>query len=224
VTRVKICGIRTEDDAALCVEAGADALGFVVEYPLPVPWTIDRRRAASLMSTLPPFVVRVAVVGGDAATILAIAEATRPDVVQLHLDEDEATVTATRDGLAGSGTRIVKAIRISTDGDTVRAAAHWLELARRFLDAGADAVLLDSKTSRRPAGTGRPIDWSLARSVAGELGAPLILAGGLTPENVAGAIRVVRPYAVDVISSVEDASHRKAPEQVRAFVAAARAV
>ena len=70
--RVKICGIRTEEDAALCVEAGADALGFVVEYPVPVPWTVDRDQAAAMMRRLPPFVVRVAVVGGDAETILGI--------------------------------------------------------------------------------------------------------------------------------------------------------
>jgi phosphoribosylanthranilate isomerase len=222
MTRVKICGITTEDDAALCVEAGVDALGFVVEYPLPVPWTIDRDRAAALMRGLPPLVVRVAVVGGDAPTILAIAEVTRPDVVQLHLDESEATVTAVRAGLAGTGTRIVKAIRISADGEAVPSAADVLELARRFLNVGADAILLDSKTTNRPAGTGATFDWSLAREVTAELAAPLILAGGLTPENVASAVRHVRPYGVDVITSVEDASHRKAPERVGAFLAAAR--
>ena len=221
MTRAKLCGITTEDDAALCVEAGADALGFVVEYPLTVPWTIDRRRATELMRSVPPFVTRVAVVGGDAATILAIAEATGADALQLHLDEDEATVGAVRDGLAGTGTRVVKALRISADGGAVPA-GEWVAAARRFVDAGADAILLDSKTAGRPAGTGRTVDWSLARTVARELEAPLVLAGGLTPENVAGAIGEVRPYAVDVISAVEDASHRKVPERVRAFVAAVR--
>lgn len=221
MTRVKICGITSEADAAICVEAGADALGFVVEYPLPVPWTIGRSRAAELMRSVPPFVTRVAVVGGEAAEILAIAETTRADVLQLHLDETESTVTAVRSGLEGTGTRIVKAIRISADG-VVPGATHWTALARRFLDAGADAILLDSKTSNRPAGTGKALDWSLAREVAAELDAPLVLAGGLTPENVAVAIGSVRPYGVDVISAVEDDSHRKRPERVVAFVAAAR--
>jgi phosphoribosylanthranilate isomerase len=223
MTRVKICGITTEDDAALCAEAGADALGFVVEYPHPVPWTIDRDRAAKLIGSVPPFVVRVAVVGGNAATILAIAEAARPDVLQLHLDEDEATVAAVREGLAATGIRLVKAIRIDADGGAAPPASEWLALARRFLDSGADAILLDSKTSSRPAGTGKTVDWSLAREVAASLDAPLILAGGLTPENVAGAIRDVRPYGIDVITSVEDASSRKSPERVRAFMDAARA-
>jgi phosphoribosylanthranilate isomerase len=220
VTRVKLCGLTSEEDVALCADAGADALGFVVEYPLPVPWTLTRARAAELMRDVPPFATRVAVVGGDAATVLAIAEATEPDALQLHLDEDKATVAAIRAGLAGTGTRIVKALRI--DAGAAPPVEGVLAEARRFLDAGADAILLDSKTGSRPAGTGQPVDWSLAAAVAAGLGAPLILAGGLNPENVAGAISTVRPHAVDVISAVEDAEHRKVPERVRAFVAAAR--
>ena len=154
VTRVKLCGLTSEVDVALCAEAGADALGFVIEYPLPVPWTLDRRRAAALMQRAPPFVTRVAVVGGDAATVLAIAEATEPDAVQLHLDEDEATVAAVKEGLAGTGTRIVKAIRISA-GATPPAGGRPRLPPGGSLDAGADAILLDSKTERPSCGNGR---------------------------------------------------------------------
>jgi len=220
VTRVKLCGLTSEADVALCADAGADALGFVVEYPLPVPWTLDRRRAAELMRGVPPFATRVAVVGGDAATVLGIAEATEPDALQLHLDEDEATVTAVKEGVAGTGTRIIKAIRIRA-GETPPA-ADVLDAALRFLEAGADAILLDSKTAGRAAGTGIPVDWTLAADVAAGLGAPLVLAGGLSPENVAGAIETVRPHAVDVISAVEDAEHRKVPQRVRELVVAVR--
>jgi phosphoribosylanthranilate isomerase len=220
VTRVKLCGLTSQADVELCADAGADALGFVVEYPLPVPWTLDRQRAAELMRSVPPFATRVAVVGGDAATVLAIVEATEADAVQLHLDEDETTVTAVKDGVAGSGTRVVKAIRIRAGA--APSLREVLVAARRFVDAGADAILLDSTTAGRAAGTGIPVDWSLARDVAAGLGAPLVLAGGLTPENVAEAIDVVQPHAVDVISAVEDAEHRKVPELVRSFVAAAR--
>src|SRR4051794_12735291 len=99
MTRVKLCGLTNEADVALCAESGADALGFVVESPLPVPGTLDRRRAAELMRGVPPFATRVAVVGGDAATIVAIAEATGADALQLHLDEDEATVSEVRERL-----------------------------------------------------------------------------------------------------------------------------
>jgi phosphoribosylanthranilate isomerase len=220
VTRVKLCGLTSEADVELCADAGADALGFVVEYPLPVPWTIGRERAAALIRGASPFATRVAVVGGDAPTVLAIAEKTAPDAVQLHLDENEETVSAVKEGLAGTGIRVVKAIRIRAG--EAPPAAEVLEAARRFVDAGADSILLDSKTSGRPAGTGLPVDWALARDVAAGLASPLVLAGGLTPENVGEAIETVGPYAVDVISAVEDPEHRKVPARVRAFVAAAR--
>lgn len=216
--RVKICGITHPEDAATCVEEGADALGFVVEYPVDVPWNLTRMAAAQLMRDVPPFVTRVAVVGGSTETILGLAEATQAHVLQLHFDEPEQVVEAVATSLAGTGTRIVKALRVDVHahGDE-----QWGDLACRFVDAGADAILFDSKTRDRPAGTGRPFDWSAIRPVRPPA-YPVILAGGLTPENVGAAVREVRPYAVDVIGSVEDASHRKSRERVRAFVRAVR--
>ena len=222
VVRVKICGITHEEDAALAVEEGADALGFVVEYPDANPWILTRRRAAELMRTVPPFVTRVAIVGGDAPTILELVEATEPQALQLHRDETEDCVTALATKLAGTGIRLIKALRIdaSIAGPPAEALAAT---ARRFVDAGADAVLVDSVIPGRPAGTGKAVDWNLARTVV-DLGVtPCILAGGLDPGNVGRAVAAVRPYAVDVITSVEDAAHRKVREKVRAFIQAAKA-
>lgn len=220
MVRVKICGITHAADARMCVEEGADALGFVVEHPQANPWNLTRGQAAELMRTVPPFVTRVAVVGGDAAWILAIAEATAPHALQLHRDETEECVREVARGLRGSGIQIVKALRIDPSADLP--VAHWVELARRFVDAGADAILVDSVTADRPAGTGQAVAVDRARAVVESHDRPSILAGGLTPENVAGAIRAVAPFAVDVISAVEDAGHRKVRERVRAFVASAR--
>ena len=164
----------------------------------------------------------MAVVGGDSRTILAIVEEVAPTVVQLHRDEDRSTVAAVCEGLAGTGVKVVKAVRIATDAGTVAPPEHWLNLAREFVDAGADAILLDSKTTARPAGTGRAFDWQIARTLVEALGAPVMLAGGLTPENIAAAVAEVKPYAVDVISAVEDAQHRKVRDRVHAFVTSAR--
>jgi phosphoribosylanthranilate isomerase len=223
VTRVKICGITSIEDLELCLEAGADALGFVVSYPEPVPWNLGLGEARALVARVPPFTATVAVVGGDARTILEIVEHVAPSAVQLHRDEDRSTVAAVRAGLAGTGVKIVKAVRIAADVGTTPPAEHWLGLAREFLDAGADAILLDSKTTARPAGTGVAVDWPMARTVVAALEEPVMLAGGLTPGNVATAVADVQPYAVDVISGVEDEHHRKVGDRVRAFVRAARA-
>jgi phosphoribosylanthranilate isomerase len=214
--RVKICGLTDAEDARMCVEEGADALGFVVEHPQENPWNLDRARAAQLMRAVPPFVTRVAVVGGDARWILRIADVTRPHALQLHRDETEHCVREVARALAGSGIQVMKALRI--DPAAGLPASHWVDLARRFVAAGADAILVDSVTADRPAGTGRAVAAEVARAVVAAHDRPSILAGGLTPENVGAAIRAVGPYAVDVISAVEDAGHRKVRARVRAFV------
>lgn len=225
MTKVKICGLTHRADVALCVAAGADALGFVVEYPQPTPWTLTRTQAAALMRLVPPFISRVMVVGGDAPTILDLCAATQPDAVQLHGDESEAVVTAVAAGLHATRTQIIKALRIrpTANGDTTEPATPeaWATLAQRFLSAGAHAILLDAKADHRPGGTGQTFDWQIAQAVAAVTG-PVILAGGLTPANVGNAIATVRPYAVDVISAVEDAQRRKVAEQVIGFVRAVR--
>jgi phosphoribosylanthranilate isomerase len=220
--RVKVCCNTHPADIALSIEEGADAVGVVVEYPTPVPWSLSRRRAAELMRAVSPFVSSVAVVAGDADTILRLAEATAPDALQLHGDEPEEVVADVRDGLAGTGIQLVKAVRVrpsASAGETT----GWVRTAESFVEAGADAILLDAHAPDRPGGgTGRTFDWSIARAVSRGCSRPLVLAGGLTPENVADAVRTARPYALDVVTSVEDDAHRKVRERVRAFVAAAR--
>lgn len=222
MTRVKICGITSATDLELCVEAGADALGFVVEYPRPVPWNLTRDRARALSTQVPPLAARIAVVGGSADTVLEIVEEVEPTAVQLHADESVDTVAAVRDGLSGTGVRLVKAIRMSADEGATPSAEYWLAQAEEFVAAGADAILLDSKTAQRPAGTGLTVNWGIARAVVQGLGVPVLLAGGLTPDNVGAAVAEVGPYAVDVITGVEDEQHRKVPERVRALIAAAK--
>ena len=214
---VKICGITSAADAEVCARAGADRLGFVVEYPEDVPWNLSASEAGRLMRRVPRGVVRVAVVGGTAGTIVGIVDATGADAVQLHGDEDEDTVAA----VAATGVPVVKALR----ADASRAAGdpgEWVAAARRFVTAGAAEILLDSRSTDRPAGTGVAFDRRVAATVVRELDRPVILAGGLSPGNVTDAVARVRPAGVDVISGVEGPGHRKDPALVAAFVAAAK--
>jgi len=226
MVRVKICGITNEDDIELCVEEGADALGFVIEYPKEVPWNLSIERATELMRCVPPFVATVAVVGGNVKTILKICKETCPDVVQLHLDENERTVSTVAEKLSTRGTSVIKALRVPAskelfDNKVSNSSKSWEATAKRFLDAGANKILIDSKTHNRPAGTGETFDWKIARHVSEKVG-PVILAGGLTPKNIFYAISEVRPYAVDVISSLENKWHRKVRKRVRSFMSIVR--
>lgn len=218
MTRVKVCGLTNAEDVRLCVDAGADAVGFVVEFPTPVPWNLERKQAAALMALVPPFVARVAVVSGDAASVVALARETGADVLQLHGDETPETVAAVRSTLRGTGVRVIKALRIPRDAP--REPGPWLAAGDRFAAAGAAAILLDPQSPERPGGTGLTLDRTLAAAIRSRARWPLILAGGLTAETVAHAIGEVRPYGVDVLTGVEDAEHRKVPASVRAFIAA----
>jgi phosphoribosylanthranilate isomerase len=222
MTRVKICGLTCAEDVRLCVAAGAQALGFVVEYPLAVPWNLDRLRARDLMRAVPPFVSRIVVVGDDLATVVALTEFLKPHAVQLHGSEPLAVTRELVFALKVRGVQAIKALRFSVETGTCRSPCeNPLEAARLIEEAGIDALLLDSVSDTRPAGTGRSIDWGVARKIRETAKVPVILAGGLHAGNVGEAVDAVRPFGVDVISGVEEPTGRKDPEKVRAFVAAA---
>jgi phosphoribosylanthranilate isomerase len=223
MTRVKICGIMSEADLQMAVAAGADALGFVTEYPIPVPWNIPRARAAELAASAPPFVTTTAVVGGRVEDMLAIAQAVRPHFLQLHGDETLEEILAVCQALAGTGVKVLKALRINVETGKALFAVPEPTAACSFLErSGIAGVVLDSKTASRPAGTGIPLNWSSLRGLSERIHLPLILAGGLTPGNVRQAIDIVRPFAVDVISGVERETGVKDPLLMRKFVQAAK--
>ncbi len=219
--RVKICGITREEGIAICVDAGADALGFVVEYPFPVPWSIGRALAKELVRRVPPYVSSVMVVSGnDVGNVVGLARQINPDVLQLHGEEGEKETKEIARLVRGDGVKVVKSLSVNI-GASMNA-DEVIKKALSFQGCGIDALLLDSKTPEMPAGTGIPLSWDVAERVREALGIPLILAGGLNPSNVSEAIKCVKPYGVDVISGVEDSPGFKNPNKVRAFVKACR--
>lgn len=199
--RVKICGITSVEDALLAVDAGADAIGFIFA---PSPRQVSPETAAEISRRLPPFVTRVGVVvDQDAAAIL---EQCSLDAVQFHGSESPDEMRRVR------GARRIRAVRVKTEADL----AGLEEYA-----PVADAFLLDTFVEGTPGGTGHSFDWSVAASERAR-SRPLILAGGLTPENVAEAVRRVMPYAVDVSSGVEREPGKKDAGKVAEFIRAAR--
>lgn len=223
MTRVKICGLMSEGDMKMAVLAGADALGFVTEYPIPVPWNLSRARSAQLVASAPPFVTTAAVVGGPVEEMVAIAQAVRPHFLQLHGDETLEEIQAVCRALADTGIKVLKALRIDVEtGEARFTRKDPLEACALLEQTGISGLILDSRTSKRPAGTGVPLDWSSLRPVAEKIHLPLILAGGLTPSNVSKAIEMLHPYAVDVISGVERETGIKDFGRMQDFVKAAK--
>jgi phosphoribosylanthranilate isomerase len=210
MTRVKICGVTTPADARLAAECGADAVGLNF-YPKS-PRYIDPRAAAELVRGLGPFTAPIGVfVGTPLRQACAIAFQLGLRGVQSYPDgpADEDTFPFAH----------VPAFRVK-DAASLADITRYIEAARA---AGRppSAVLVDAYVEGRMGGTGHRPPWDLLAGF--DPGIPLILAGGLTPENVADAFRVVRPWGVDVASGVESAPGRKDPGKVRAFVANARA-
>jgi len=221
MTRIKICGIMTDEDIRLCVAAGVEALGFVVEYPINVPWNLDRRYAGELMSAVPPFVSRVIVVGDDPKTIIELTERLKPHAVQLHGNESLSVTATLVSAIHKLGVQVIKPLRFSVETGKCRSSCDDpVDAARLIEDTGVDGLVLDSFSEARPAGTGQSVDWGLARKIRDRVCLPVILAGGLQAGNVSEAVAIVNPYGVDVISGVENPVGRKDPEKVRAFVEA----
>lgn len=201
MVRVKICGITNAEDARLAVEAGADALGFIfVEH---TPRCVTPERAASIIRLLPPFVTAVGVFWDHpTGYIKAVAEQCGLGALQFHGDEPPESVADHR-------LPVIKTIKVGAPPDLARMEPYRAHVA---------AFLLDSATRWSQGEPRRPIEWRLARKASGRV----ILSAGLTPDNVAEAIRIARPYGVDVNSGVEVAPGRKDPAKMRRFVAEAR--
>ncbi len=197
--RVKICGITNEADAAAAVREGVDALGFI--FYEGSPRYVEPERVACIVAGLPPFVVPVGVfVNASIDEVDEICTHAGIRVAQLHGDESPAFCRKL-------DRPVIKALRVRDDS--------WISDASTY---ALGAVLLDTFADGRYGGTGVAFDWRLAE------GSPhrIILSGGLNPDNVAEAVRRVRPYAVDTGSGVEREPGYKDHEKVRAFVAAAR--
>jgi phosphoribosylanthranilate isomerase len=214
VPRVKVCGMTHEDDLAVAVDAGADAVGVVTDVPVDTPREVTTERAVELVAAVPPLVTSVLVtMPDDPASAVELARAVEPDAVQLHgdLSREAAATVAER-----VPTSVIKAVDADDPG-----------LIAGYADA-VDALLVDSADAEGGGGTGRTHDWDRTREAVTDLSTPVILAGGLTPDNVADAVRTVDPFGVDVASGVEvadapDAGRRKNPDAVREFVANAKA-
>jgi len=198
-TRVKICGITRPVDALVAVRFGADAIGLVF-YP-PSPRSITIEQAHAIAAVLPPFVTLVALfVNPDQAFVKKVLHALPIDLLQFHGEEDPAHCEQ-------YGRPYIKAVRMRPE---TRLSASM----ERF--SSARALLLDTYRKGAQGGTGETFDWTL---IPRERTLPLVLAGGLDPDNVREAIRMVKPFAVDVSGGVESAKGIKDADKMARFIA-----
>ena len=201
MVKVKICGNTNLDDTMAAVQAGADAVGFV--FYKKSPRAVEPKTAAEIISCLPPFVAPVGVfVNEELGVVRRIMEDCNIFLAQLHGDESPQYCADLRRS-------VIKAIRVRDRRDLERMTSY--QVSGFVLDAFVEGV---------PGGTGVMIDWDLVSDA--QVVGPIILAGGLTPDNVLEAVRQARPYGVDVSSGVEASPGKKDHAKVRAFIANAK--
>lgn len=203
-TRIKICGITRPEDALTVAESGADAIGLV--FYSKSPRAVSIAQAQAIISVLPPFVTRVGLfVDVPQAELDAVLDQVELDVVQFHGNETLAECEA-------AGKEYMKAVRVQNTDDITAALEQY---------PTASALLLDAYHPTKPGGTGETFDWD---KIPANLSKPIVLAGGLSSDNVAQAISTVAPYAVDVSGGVEEAKGIKSAEKIIDFVAAVNSV
>ncbi|MGA1792291.1 MAG: phosphoribosylanthranilate isomerase [bacterium] len=200
-TRIKICGLTSPDDALAAVRLGADALGFI--FVRESPRRVEPDAVEKISRRLPPLVSRVGVFKDqDPEWICRVVDQCSLHIVQLHGQESPEYCESL-------GLEFIKAFRIKDEG-SLQPLGSYHHLASR------KAFLLDTFVPGKAGGTGKTFDWHLAQ-MASEF-APIILSGGINPENVGEAIDRVRPFAVDVSSGIETAPGKKDPERMEAFI------
>ncbi|MFD1563033.1 phosphoribosylanthranilate isomerase [Haloarchaeobius amylolyticus] len=208
MTRVKVCGLTTESDLEAAVDAGADAVGIICDVPVETPREVSVEQATTLAAATPPFVTSTLVtMSDDPADTVELVESVDPDALQFHGG-------ASPDELASLRADIDTDLLLAIDADDVPSAEAYDDIV--------DGLIVDTAGEDGGGGTGRTHDWDRTREAASDLESPLILAGGLTPANVADAVRTVEPFAVDVASGVEKRGGVKDVDAVRSFVERAK--
>ena len=209
--RVKFCGTASLADMRCAIDAGCDAVGFIMGVTYQSADVVTPAEAAEMIRELPPFIEPVAVTHlRETEDLIGLAKDSRCTTLQIQDVVEPSGIPVIRDALPYL--KIVKAVHV-TDESAIRTAKRY--------EPYADALILDTRTRERIGGTGIPHDWNISATIVANSAIPVILAGGLTPENVAEAIRRVRPYGVDVQTGVKKDGVRN-PERTLAFAREAR--
>lgn len=216
VCKVKICGIKRVEDALLAHKYGADAIGVLVGQAHASSDFLSPEQAAEIVRSLPPFCSSVLVTHvADAATVSSLLSIVAPSCVQLH---GESTVNDIRKlRTTFPSLKIIKSIHVTGEASIADAMSY---------EDDVDAILLDTINiqTNQIGGTGKTHDWSISKKIVEACRVPVILAGGLNPENVADAIDAVLPYAVDVNSGTKGSDGFKDAEKLRLFIERAKIV
>jgi phosphoribosylanthranilate isomerase len=213
MTWIKICGMTNLEDALFACEAGADAVGFV--FYEKSPRYVRAETVREIVEKVPEKVEKVGVFVGVSPSVADISRQAGVTIAQIYC---HAQPPLTDEYILKLPCRVIAAISLGAVGEDELCGFHVSDKVRNHIVA----TLIDSGNSERPGGTGQHFDWHMMPDLARLAGMNLVMAGGLGPDNVREAIRVLKPWGVDVASGVESRPGKKDPEKVRAFINAVR--
>ena len=220
--KIKICGLMREEDIEMCVNEGVDIIGVVVEYPVAVPWNMDRERTKELIEHFRDYAAledsssKICIVtGGDSDKIIELGRLLKPDYIQMHYKETAENVRTVSEALRDIGTEIIKTIpndakemeRQSREGSPGKC-------GRTFQEAGARILLVDARGPENAAGSSRLLDAELYHKVRRMADIPVMAAGGITGENIAEVLGTICPDMIDIMTGVEESHGVKSYEKL----------
>jgi len=216
MTLSKICGITDEDNLEMVLSYEPNAVGFIVDVPVDTPRKISTGKAKELISRVPIFITSVLVIMPEGAEeAIRMVEGTNPGALQIHNDLPKEALKMIKDSVA---IPIIKTIGVSGETEPEDVICKISELKGLI-----DAILLDTKTGGSIGGSGITHNWNLSKEIVRSASVPVILAGGLNPDNVSSAVSIVNPFAVDTGSGVESSPGKKDPFMVQKFIENSRA-
>lgn len=213
-TKVKICGLMREEDVELCVNAGTDIIGFVVEYPVDVPWNLEQDRAAELIGHFRKYTARhfsdakcCVVSGGKPEKLAELSRYLKPDYIQLHYKENAEDVRLLGNALKETSVKMIKTI--PSDVKDIG------ECALEYEKCGASILLVDARNSENAANSHAMIDEDMFHKVRSAVKIPVMAAGGITPENVADLVSRLKPEIIDLMTGVEERHGVKSADKIK---------
>lgn len=211
----KICGLMNEDDVRLCLSLGVKRIGFVTEFPTPVPWNVTRQKAKELRSILPDDVEAVVVTGGDVDKILNIADIVKPNYIQMHCDKELNIMKDLIKALKDRNICVI--LKYPTSNNTQLEIFNTDDektIVETMVGLGIKEILIDPRTKENAAAKNLSADTDLVRRIGTYSEVPVILAGGITPDNILEKLNESGARSVDVMNGSETEPGKKSKEMI----------
>ena len=213
--RVKVCGIKKEDDAKMCMDLGVDVLGFVVEYPIPVPWNLSRKEAAPLLKALKLPHKSCIVTGGEPEKVIELATILKPSIIQLHYRETLKDTILISNTLKKQGIEVIKTVPPVVEERIFQFGTEDIErIVRSLCETNIYGLLVDSRVPSNAFGDGLKLDIKFCMKVMSLSTKPVITAGGINPDNVCDFIKKTGTKFIDVMTGVEKSPGEKDKEML----------